>query len=119
MSQEIYVDHQHVPSVNHKALYHVNPSQLSVLNYANHFTLWHYKTPHDSILYPSYFNMVADILRENDIMIATTNMDDTPKTSIYTIIAKAKEHIVISPLDIGSDCGCGLKSSSSSSNLVC
>lgn len=86
--------------ISNKCTY-VQPSQLSVLNYANHFTMWHYKTRHETILCPGYFDPVADILRENDMIIATTNIADVPKTSFYIVLAKAGEHIVVSPMDMG------------------
>jgi hypothetical protein len=78
-----------------------NPSQLSVLSYANHFTLWHYKTPHQTIEAPHYFDNVADILRENDIIIATTHMHDAPRTDLFTILARTKEHVVVSRMNMG------------------
>lgn len=46
---------------------------LSVLAYANGFTLWHYTTP-DIIDDPGYFDPAADMLRRGDIIIAN---DDT------------------------------------------
>lgn len=79
-----------------------NPSQLSVLSYANHFTLWHYKTPCSAIETPHYFDNVADILRENDIIIATTQMHESPRTDLYTILARTKEYVVVTRMNIGS-----------------
>lgn len=85
----------------HSEIRSVNPSQLSVLSYANYFTLWHYKTDHSSILTPHYFDVVADILRENDMIIATTSMGETPQSGFYTVLAKAGGHIVVTDLPIG------------------
>ena len=80
-----------------------NPSQLSVLSYANHFTLWHYKTTRHTIQMPQYFDNVADILRENDMIIATTNFDEAPQTGFYTVLARTKDHVVVTPLNYGND----------------
>lgn len=84
---------------NARPLMQCNPAQLSVLSYANHFTLWHYKTAFHAIECPGYFDNVADILRENDMIIATTNTQDTPQTDFYTVLAYTKEHIVISRMN--------------------
>jgi hypothetical protein len=50
---------------------------LSVLAYANGFTLWHYITPDaatdvDTL---NYFEPARDMLRAGDIMFANTNRD--------------------------------------------
>lgn len=49
-----------------------DPHQLSVLSYANGFTLWHYRTndsQSDIFVKDGYFAPVADMLRVNDAII--------------------------------------------------
>ena len=49
-------------------------SNLSVLAYANGFTLWHYKTGGDAlpaIGRPGYFDEAADMLASGDMLLAT------------------------------------------------
>ena len=47
-------------------------SELSVLAYANNFTLWHYRVDEEDgmefNLYKDYFNPASDMLRLNDAM---------------------------------------------------
>ena len=44
--------------------------ELSVLAYANGFTLWHYRTSADDLLTPGYFDSAQELLREGDQIIA-------------------------------------------------
>jgi hypothetical protein len=46
---------------------------LSVLAYANNFTLWHYATFDAAVTGAGYFNSAAGLLRVNDLII--TNLD--------------------------------------------
>jgi hypothetical protein len=46
--------------------------ELSVLAYANGFTLWHYRTSSDDLLGPGYFDSAQELLREGDQIIANT-----------------------------------------------
>ena len=46
--------------------------ELSVLAYANGFTLWHYRTAADDLLTPGYFDSAQELLREGDQIIANT-----------------------------------------------
>jgi hypothetical protein len=46
---------------------------LSVLAYANGFTLWHYRTDHDTrsqTLSAGYFNPAAHLVRRGDMVLA-------------------------------------------------
>lgn len=49
-----------------------NPRNLSVLAYANGFTLWHYASPDavTSVGGAGYFNAAADMLRAGDMILA-------------------------------------------------
>lgn len=46
--------------------------ELSVLAYANGFTLWHYRTTADDLLGAGYFDSAQELLREGDQIIANT-----------------------------------------------
>ncbi len=60
-------------------------SELSVLAYANNFTLWHYTTPDNAVTGAGYFNNASSMLRENDLMIVTSDNDGTPSTKFYVV----------------------------------
>ena len=62
-------------------------SQLSVLAYANQFTLWHYITTDTSatVSGAGYFDPAVDMLRENDLIIANQDTDGTPATEFYIV----------------------------------
>lgn len=62
------------------------PDNLSVLAYANNFTLWHYVTTDENIQLDSYFNNAADMLRTNDLLIATT----ATSTQFYIVFSDKK-----------------------------
>ena len=49
---------------------------LSVLAYANGFTLWHYKSGGDSlreVSHPGYFDDAVDMLASGDMMMVSTS----------------------------------------------
>lgn len=47
---------------------------LSVLAYANGFTIWHYKTDDQlNELLNGYFNPVSDLMNKNDMIILNTS----------------------------------------------
>ena len=61
---------------------------LSVLAYANNFTLWHFTTPDDSVTSNDYFNAAAGMLRKNDLIIANVDTDGvSPVTKFYIVTA--------------------------------
>lgn len=64
---------------------------LSVLAYANGFTLWHYTTTDTAATMDTvgYFNDVANQLRVGDIVIGNTETDATAKTGLFVISANA------------------------------
>lgn len=62
-----------------------NPSDLSVLAYANNFTLWHYTTPDNAVTGSDYFNNASDMMRENDLVITSLDTDGTPSTVFYIV----------------------------------
>jgi hypothetical protein len=60
-------------------------SNLSVLAYANNFTLWHYTTTETAITGAGYFNSAATMLRVGDLIIANIDTDGTPSTKFYIV----------------------------------
>lgn len=62
-------------------------SNLSVLAYANNFTLWHYTTTEAAatIEGAGYFNNAVDMLRKGDLMIINIDTDGTPSTKFYIV----------------------------------
>lgn len=66
------------------------PKDLSVLAYANGFTLWHYASPDaDTAIDGSgYFNHAADMLRVGDLIMANTAVGtDSPAAGIFVVRA--------------------------------
>jgi len=64
---------------------------LSVLAYANGFTLWHYTTvdPATDVDTSGYFNEATDMVRVGDMILANTDTDGTPSSGIFLINANA------------------------------
>lgn len=64
---------------------------LSVLAYANGFTLWHFTTVDVAadVDTSGYFNDAADMLRVGDIIVANTDTDATPASGFYLVNANA------------------------------
>ncbi|PCI42065.1 MAG: hypothetical protein COB46_01700 [Rhodospirillaceae bacterium] len=64
---------------------------LSVLAYANGFTLWHF-TSIDlaaDVDTAGYFNDAADMLRVGDIVVANVDTDGTPGAGFFLVNANA------------------------------
>jgi hypothetical protein len=64
---------------------------LSVLAYANGFTLWHYTTPDPAadVDTAGYFNDAADMVRVGDMVLANVDTDGAPASGIFLINANA------------------------------
>lgn len=62
-------------------------SNLSVLAYANNFTLWHYTSIDNSgaISAANYFNKASDMMRVNDLILINIDTDGTPSTKFYIV----------------------------------
>ena len=60
---------------------------LSVLAYANGFTLWHYITPDlaTDVDTSNYFSEARDMLRTGDFIIANTNRDATMSGGMFVV----------------------------------
>lgn len=73
----------------------LNASNLSVLAYANNFTLWHYTTPDAAVTTAGYFSNAADMLRVNDLIIANTATGGTPVTKFYIVTANTGSSVTV------------------------
>ena len=62
-------------------------SDLSVLAYANNFSLWHYTTVDADVTTAGYFNSAAGMLRVGDLIIANVDTDGTPVNKFYVVTA--------------------------------
>jgi len=64
---------------------------LSVLAYANGFTLWHYTTTDlaTEVDTNGYFNTASDMVRVGDIIIANADTDGTAKAGLFWINANS------------------------------
>jgi hypothetical protein len=60
---------------------------LSVLAYANGFTLWHYTTVDAATVVDTagYFDAAAEMLRVGDIVIANVDTDGTPAAGLFLV----------------------------------
>lgn len=65
------------------------PSDLSVLAYANNFTLWHYTTTDDAVTGVDYFNKASDMLRVGDLIIANVDTDGSVAAATIFYIVTA------------------------------
>lgn len=71
------------------------PTDLSVLAYANNFTLWHYTTTDTVVTTAGYFNSAADMVRVNDLIIANFNTGVTPTTKFYVVTGNTGSVVTI------------------------
>lgn len=64
-----------------------NSDNLSVLAYANGFTLWHYTTADTAATVDTagYFNSAADMLRAGDMVMANTETGGTAKAGMFHV----------------------------------
>lgn len=64
---------------------------LSVLAYANGFTLWHYTTADAAATVDNtgYFNAAIDMLRSGDIIIANVDTASAPKAGLFLVTQAA------------------------------
>lgn len=74
---------------------------LSVLAYANGFTLWHYTTPDAAadVDTTGYFNGAADMLRSGDMLLANTGTGGpTPAAGIFLVASNAAGTVDVADL---------------------
>lgn len=70
-------------------------NNLSVLAYANEFTLWHYTTVDSSVTGTGYFNSAAPMVRVNDLIIANLDTDGTPSTVFYIVTGNTGSAVTV------------------------
>ena len=70
-------------------------SDLSVLAYANNFTLWHFVTSDSDVTIASYFDNASEMLRVNDLIIANVDTDGTPATTFYVVTGNSGGNVTI------------------------
>ena len=78
---------------------------LSVLAYANGFTLWHYTTADlaATVDTSGYFNTAATMLRVGDIIVANLDTDGTPQAGLYFVSSNSGTVVDVNDLtQIGS-----------------
>lgn len=65
--------------------------ELSVLAYANGFTLWHYITPDNAadVGTEGYFNSASDMLRVADMIMLNADTEGTPSGGMLFVTANA------------------------------
>lgn len=64
---------------------------LSVLSYANGFTLWHYRTedPAAAVDNAGYFNEAARMLREGDFILVNAGLGTAPESGVMVVVANS------------------------------
>lgn len=72
-------------------------SNLSVLAYANNFTLWHYTTTDQSISDSGYFNSAAPMFRVGDFIITNVDTDGTPTNKFYIVTGNTGNSVEVQP----------------------
>ncbi len=72
-------------------------SDLSVLAYANNFTLWHYTTIDNTatVTGAGYFNAAVDMMRIGDLVVINIDTDGTPSTKLYVVTGNTGSVVTI------------------------
>jgi len=75
-------------------------NDLSVLAYANGFTLWHYATVDTAADVDSsgYFNNAADMMKTGDMVLANTDTDGTLAAGIFLVTANASNVVDVNDM---------------------
>jgi hypothetical protein len=73
---------------------------LSVLAYANGFTLWHFTTVDlgTDVDTSGYFNDASDMLRVGDIIVANTDTAGTPSSGFYLVNANTAGQVDVADM---------------------
>lgn len=73
---------------------------LSVLAYANGFTLWHYATVDGAadVLAASYFDGAADMMRTGDVILLNTDTETAPNGGFVRVASSAGGEVAIGPM---------------------
>lgn len=70
---------------------------LSVLSYANGFTLWHYTSTDNNttVTTANYFNTASDMLRKGDLIVANVDTGGTLANKFYFVSNNASGVVTI------------------------
>ena len=75
---------------------------LSVLAYANGFTLWHYTTADPPVALtkagPGYFDPANAMLRTGDIILANARADGRPSAAMLMVAGNESDEISVTEL---------------------
>ncbi len=75
---------------------------LSVLAYANGFTLWHYTTADPAVALtkagPGYFDPANAMLRAGDIILANARPDGRPSAAMLLVAGNESDQVAITEL---------------------
>ncbi len=73
---------------------------LSVLAYANGFTLWHYATPDPAsdVDDAGYFDEAADMVRVGDMIMANVDTDGTPAAGMFVVASNSGGEVDVTNL---------------------
>lgn len=71
---------------------------LSVLSYANGFTLWHYRTADAATIVDNegYFNEASKMLRSGDFIMLNAGLGTSPAHGIMVVITNAGGSVDVS-----------------------
>ena len=74
----------------------MNSKNLSVLAYANGFTLWHYKTADakTTVSTSGYFNDVANIFNVGDLIVASLSINGTMETKTEPLSTQVLDKLI-------------------------
>ena len=77
-----------------------NPRDLSVVGYANGFTLWHFRSgdPAGEILGRRYFDPSSEMLRAGDFIFVNLEDDAQSRGGILTVESIAGGSVRVAPL---------------------
>lgn len=77
-----------------------NPSNLSVLAYANGFTLWHYRTidTASSVDNQGYFDEASDVFRSGDMILANTGTGGSSAAGLFLVSSAAAGMVDVADL---------------------
>lgn len=62
-----------------------NATNLSVLAYANNFSLWHYTTTDANVTDSGYFNEAVNTMKVGDFIIVNIDTDGSPSNKFYVV----------------------------------
>ncbi len=75
----------------------MNPKNLSVIAYANGFTLWHYLTGDTAVAVKgaNYFNSASDLLRQGDFVFVNAALN---KSQIHAVTGNTNGVVTVAEM---------------------